>query len=209
MAHGPHLEAELAYLKQSTHSGPRTTLNSNHSNLRRTTSCSDQYEIQKALSLLEAQEIRSDQWRQLQAAAGLQRNPASTSDNHLQQPEFSFHSWQQDEAQRNMVNPNSSSHQTGLIMRSNYMKSSRPLLRRHTLSAMEVLKEVETYHDDIQADQAASNVSYELHEDFKAFDQPAHVEVSIISFSIAESVGTWMNFVTGFITFLTTLGLGI
>lgn len=101
---------ESAYGGPESSAGSRTPFQStdNHpqSSLRRTTSCIDQYEIQKTISLLETQSDE-DQWRlQLQAdlKSQLHNNaagPASTSSKQQQQQQqpavdlagFSFPSW--------------------------------------------------------------------------------------------------------------------
>jgi hypothetical protein len=136
--------------------------------LRRTTSCSDQYEIQKALSLFEAQEME-DQWRQHGLNPVSEAAEASLIGAHHDQPSVSFHSWQHDP----MSLSDNLSNQTDSLKKqvSNLSPRARQLQRRHTLSAMEVLQEVDTYHQ-----QAANSSYFQIRADSSS--QPGDVRPS-------------------------------
>lgn len=142
-----HVPGAAISIKHEVHvTGARSYQNINA--LRRTTSCSDQYEIQKALSLFEAQEMEDQGLNPVSEAAA----EASLMGAHHDQPSVSFHSWQHDP----MSLSDNLSNQTDSLKKqvSNLSPRARPLQRRHTLSAMEVLQEVDTYH------QQAANSSY-------------------------------------------------
>lgn len=154
-------------------------------NIRRTTSCGDQHEIQKALSFFEAQE-KQEQWRQqpniqldpaLTQAANLNdkvdvqkmrlsssaqqgniRLPAQYESTNVQK--FPSQAWQHDPAslQKSIVDPPiqlPQSSNASLVNQASDFSGS--LLRTHSLSEPEVVKEVDTYHlevADISCDQA-------------------------------------------------------
>ena len=172
-----HVPGAAFSIKHEVHvTGARNYQNINA--LRRTTSCSDQYEIQKALSLFEAQEME-DQWRQQglnpvsEAAA-----EASLMGAHHDQPSVSFHSWQHDP----MSLSNNLSNQTDSLKKqvSNLSPRARQLQRRHTLSAMEVLQEVDTYHQ-----QAANSSYFQIRADSSS--QPEDVRPSADQVQVSSS----------------------
>ncbi|KAG0577647.1 hypothetical protein KC19_5G169700 [Ceratodon purpureus] len=164
-----HLEAYSTIKHEQDATGaPRINQNNN---LRRTTSCSDQYEIQRALSLFEAQEMQ-DQWRQ----QGLNPVTVQAADLYIMdthdQSNVSFNSWKH--GQDPTLNSNISNQTDMDIPRKKSSKIPRAgqLQRRHTLAAMDVLKEVETYEQEA-ANSNMINSSVQDYFQIRAESQPA------------------------------------
>ena len=164
-----HLEAYSTIKHEQDATGaPRINQNNN---LRRTTSCSGQYEIQRALSLFEAQEMQ-DQWRQ----QGLNPVTVQAADLYIMdthdQSNVSFNSWKH--GQDPTLNSNISNQTDMDIPRKKSSKIPRAgqLQRRHTLAAMDVLKEVETYEQEA-ANSNMINSSVQDYFQIRAESQPA------------------------------------
>lgn len=116
--------------------------------LRRATSCSDQFEFQKALSSFEAHELQG-QWRQqgLNAVSEAAEPKIMDTDDHSNV--VSFHSGQH--GHDPILMSTSLSNQSNInVLRKQECKVPRAsqLQRRHSLSAMELLKVVDTYQQE-------------------------------------------------------------
>lgn len=134
--------------------GPR-----NLNQIRRTNSCGDQYEIQKYRTLYEAQEMHH-QWRQqLNSTSELAVNTDATDGQNLPCQE----SWQRDiitspNWQIPIANPTDNSKRPTGGTRSNaklvnqVSKFAGPLLRGQSMSALELLKDVEKYRKEAAAE---------------------------------------------------------
>ena len=145
---GPQLHLQDAAYTTKHHDLHATAANNENNTLRRTSSCSDQKEVQKALSLLEVLEMQGhDQWRHQKL------NPVSEVAADPKMDTDSLHTW----------HPGSStqSNTMNLLAKQEFaFPRAGPLQRRHTLPAMEVLKEVET-HQQEAADSNMVDVSSE------------------------------------------------
>lgn len=138
--HNPLPNSQNSTLDRTSSSGTlRSLLNQN---LRRTTSCGDQYEIQKAFSLFEAQEMQ-EHWRQQAGQqpelAGAQAATMNDKVTALKHDPGSLQRSTDDP-------PNLLKRSSNVSLVNQVSKVAGVLLRRKSLSALEVLKAVDTYH---------------------------------------------------------------
>lgn len=192
------------------HSQLASTGTRNPNQRRRTTSCGDEYEIQRAISLFEAQEMQ-EQWRrqdhpELNPASELARtlrrsySPPGRLPSPVQYNEstnLQFQVWKRDgtgspdqPTVQIQSKPDPASNRPTHVKRSNnaslmnqVSKVAGPLLRRQSLqlSALEVLKEADSVYQK-KAAEDVSNGTYDwkVVHQMREHPRPSQVQVSLL-----------------------------
>jgi len=174
-----------------THSqfpGPR-----NLNQIRRTNSCGDQYEIQKYHTLYEAQEMHH-QWRQqqLNSTSELAANNTDATDGQNLPFQGSWQrdvitpitspNWQIPNPTDNSKKPTGGTRSSNVKLVNQVSKLAGPLLRGQSMSALELLKDVEKYQKESMSAEGF-NVPYDVKPGHGMREPPRPTHVQVLQFS--------------------------